>query len=92
MIQRNWNMLESKIILYLVQCEAISNLRQGRVLGFTLSHFMSDFGVPRATMYRAINDAIDAGVIVRTGRGRYALSHDMRQACNLVPDSNMVTS
>jgi len=85
-------MLESKIILYLVQCEAVSNLRQGRVVGFNLSHFISEFGVPRATMYRAINDTIDAGVIVRTGWGLYALSHDMRQACNLVPDSDLVRS
>ena len=85
-------MLEAAIIKYIIQCEATTNLRAGRVVGWTLGHFMREYKVPRTTLYRAINDCIDQGVIVRTSHAHYALSNEIRIACNVIPDSELVKS
>lgn len=84
-------MLHTYILLYLMEREAIAKLRRGRLLGFPLAPLMHECGVPRATFYRAVNDLLDEGMIIKQKNTYYLLSDFVRCRANLCKNASDVT-
>lgn len=83
-------MLELHIMRYLMACESNISLSHGRVVGFKITWMVEELGIPKGTFYRAVNNLIKSGVIVRTQRGFYALGDKFRILCNRIPDGHEV--
>ncbi len=75
-------MLELHILKYLMRLERTSQHEQGRLLGWSLSHFRELNHVPKGTFYRAVNVLIDEGFLLKQRRGFYIVSDDFRRDCN----------
>jgi len=85
-------MLETHIILYLMQKEGASSLERGVAAGWSLSFMAEKFGIPKATFYRSVKSLIKADVIYKRQRNCYALSDSYRKLCNLQKSAEKVTS
>lgn len=75
-------MLQTHILFYLMQREATSSLRKGRLLGYPVAPLMHECGVPKATFYRAVNELLAEGFIVKQKRGYYLVSQHVRKVAN----------
>ena len=84
-------MLELAILEYLMIREANCSLVAGELVGFTVTPVMISYGVPKATFYRALRNAIDMGFVTKKSRGHYTISQDFRQTANSIKDGKHVS-
>jgi hypothetical protein len=85
-------MLELHILFHLMKQEARSNQKQGRLLGYSLSHYRSRHNIPKGTFYRALNILLEGGYVVKQKRGFYIVSDDFRKSCNHMKHSRSTYS
>ncbi len=85
-------MLEVYILTHLMKLERRSNLKQGRLLGFSLTHFREAHEIPKGTFYRALSELIYDGFVIKQKRGFYLISDEFRGECNRIKQADLVSS
>lgn len=85
-------MLELHILKFLMKLEGQSSQQQGRVTGYSVSWLQKSHDVPKSTFYRALNQLVDCGIIVKQKRNQYTVSNSFRQTCNSMGDGQNLSS
>jgi len=75
-------MLETLILVELINFESRSGGGEGRLQGWSLAYVQREQGIPKATFYRAVKNLIKLGFIVRESRGFYVLSDGLHIMCS----------
>lgn len=83
-------MLELAILKYMMQREGESAVYKGHLSDYSLSYFRELNDIPKATYYRALNELISMGFIVKKKRNSYVLSQEFRAMSNLMKQASEV--
>lgn len=82
-------MLEVFIIMYLMKQEG-SQCAVNSVSGSSLVSLREDNNIPKGTFYRAVNQLLDMGVIVKQKKDWYVLAQDYRGLCNKMKNASVI--
>jgi len=84
-------MIELEIVFFLMRREGRENSLRVKLSGWRIYHIAESYQIPRSTFYRAVNNLLKTGTIVRTGRSRYALGNQFRISANGMKKASEVT-